>query len=128
MAKDAHSSWKFDRFGYGMATIPAALFFFLLTFIPKIASGDTITASFSWVPSMGVEFSLLVDGLSLLFGLVISLIGALVVLYAGAYLAGNNQIKRFYFYILFFMFAMLGVVYSRNLITLFVFWELTSIS
>jgi multicomponent Na+:H+ antiporter subunit A len=70
----------------------------------------------------------MVDGLSLIFGLIITLIGALVVLYTGSYLAGNPQLKRFYVYILLFMTAMLGVVFSRNLITLFVFWELTSIS
>ena len=77
---------------------------------------------------MGVDFSLNVDGLSLLFGLIITMVGFLVVLYAGAYLAGNRELKQFYAYILVFMFAMLGVVFSQNLLTLFVFWELTSIS
>jgi multicomponent Na+:H+ antiporter subunit A len=128
MAKDAQTSSKFDPFGYGVTLIPAGIFSLLLLLLPRVTSGNTITIAFPWVPSLGVEFSLLVDGLSLLFGLIITMVGTLVVLYAGAYLAGNNQLKRFYFYILFFMFAMLGVVFSQNLITLFVFWELTSIS
>jgi len=128
MAKNIQINAKYDRLGYGVALIPAALFVFLLVLAPEIVSGNTLSLSFPWVPSLGVEFSLYVDGLSLVFGLIITLIGALVVLYAGAYLAGNEQIKRFYLYILIFMLAMLGVVFSRNLITLFVFWELTSIS
>lgn len=128
MAKDTQAGSKYDRFGYGVALIPAALFILLLTWMPQIASGENLSVSFPWVPSLGIEFSLHVDGLSLIFGLIITLIGILVVLYAGAYLAGNSQLKRFYFYTLFFMLAMLGVVFSRNLITLFIFWELTSIS
>jgi multicomponent Na+:H+ antiporter subunit A len=128
MAKDIQINARHDRLGYGVALIPAALFVFLLVLTPEIVSGNTLSLSFPWVPSLGVEFSLFVDGLSLIFGLIITLIGALVVLYAGAYLAGNKQIKRFYLYILIFMLAMLGVVFSRNLITMFVFWELTSIS
>ena len=128
MAKDAQANSKFDRIGYGIAVIPAALFIWLLTFIPTIVSGNKIAVSYSWFPSMGVEFSLNVDGLSLLFGLIITMVGFLVVLYAGSYLAGNREIKQFYTYIVVFMFAMLGVVFSQNLITLFIFWELTSIS
>jgi multicomponent Na+:H+ antiporter subunit A len=128
MARDANLSMKFDSFGYGVAIIPTALFFYLITLAPRIVRGDTISTSFSWVPSLGVDISFFVDGLSLLFGLIITLVGTLVVIYAGAYLTGNSQLKPFYFYIMLFMFAMLGIVFSQNLITLFVFWELTSIS
>jgi len=128
MGKNAHTQPKFDRLGYAVALIPAVLVIYLVTLIPVVLSKGSLTFGFSWVPSLGVELSLFVDGLSLLFGLIITLIGTLVVLYAGAYLAGNHQIKRFYLFILLFMFSMLGVVLSRNLITLFVFWEFTSIS
>ena len=101
---------------------------YLVTLIPMIMQGGRFTFSYSWVPSLGVEFSLMIDGLSLVFGLIITIIGALVILYAGAYLADHPQQKSFYSLILLFMVSMLGVVISQNLITLFVFWELTSIS
>ena len=80
------------------------------------------------MPSLGIALSWQLDGLSLLFALLISGIGALVLIYAGAYLAGDAQLGRFYLYLLLFMTAMLGLVFSANALTLFVFWELTSIT
>jgi multicomponent Na+:H+ antiporter subunit A len=128
MVKESNGNSKYDRLGYVVTIIPGLLVIYLITLIPTIIQGEPLTVTIPWVPSLGVSLSLMVDGLSLIFGLIITVIGALVVLYAGSYLAGNPQLKRFYVYILLFMTAMLGVVFSRNLITLFVFWELTSIS
>src|SRR5690606_29605783 len=68
------------------------------------------------------------DGLSLLFSLLISGIGALIYFYASSYLKKDPFINRFYCYLTIFMGAMLGLVLSDNLISLFMFWELTSIS
>jgi multicomponent Na+:H+ antiporter subunit A len=90
--------------------------------------GEEIAVAWTWVPSLGVSFSFYVDGLSLLMALLVSGIGALIVLYAGAYLAGDVQLPRFYLFVTFFMLAMLGVVAAGNLLTLFLFWELTSVS
>jgi multicomponent Na+:H+ antiporter subunit A len=127
MAEKANQP-KFDMLAYGIAAIPALIFVFVLTFLPVVISGGNATGSYSWVPSLGIKISYLVDGLSLLFGLIITLIGTLVILYAGSYLAGKKQLGRFYSFIIFFMLAMLGVVFSRDLLSLFIFWELTSIS
>ncbi len=129
MAKISNKIRKsFDSIGLWVSLIPALLTGFLSTFVPKVMAGETFLLSWSWVPSLGVDFSLLIDGLSLLFGLIITLVGTLVILYASAYLLGHPQLKRFYIYIFLFMLSMLGVVFSINLITLFVFWELTSLS
>ncbi len=68
------------------------------------------------------------DGLSLIFSLLISGIGALVVIYSSAYLREHRDLGRFYSYLLAFMSSMLGLVLSDNLIVLFVFWELTGLS
>jgi multicomponent Na+:H+ antiporter subunit A len=65
------------------------------------------------------------DCLGLLFALLITGIGALIVLYASRYLEGHAHASRFYASLFGFMGAMLGVVLSDNLLTLFVFWELT---
>src|SRR5690625_7067455 len=70
----------------------------------------------------------MLDGLSLLFALLISFIGTFILIYAGSYLRGHRYLGRFYAIILCFMASMLGVVLSDNLISLFVFWELTSIT
>ena len=78
-----------------------------------------------WAPSLGLSLSFHLDGLGLLFALLITGIGTLVVLYASAYLANHPQAGRFYASLFAFMGSMLGVALSDNILTLFVFWELT---
>ncbi|MCH8508016.1 MAG: DUF4040 domain-containing protein [Phycisphaerales bacterium] len=68
------------------------------------------------------------DGLSLMFALLVTGVGALVVAYAGGYLAGHHHLGRFYGYLIAFMASMLGLVVSDNLIAIFIFWELTSVT
>lgn len=108
--------------------LPASLFIYFLQFIPQISSGEVIRQSTRWIPSFGVNLSFTLDGLSLLFSLMITGIGALVFLYTSSYLKNHPFLDRFYGYLGIFMAAMLGVVLSDNLITLFIFWEITSIS
>src|SRR5690606_30185113 len=79
-------------------------------------------------PAMGIDLSFRLDGLSLMFVLLITGIGTLVFLYAAPYLKGHRYLDRFYAYLCMFMAAMLGLVLSDNVLLLFVFWELTSIS
>ncbi len=93
-----------------------------------LARGGAQSVSYDWFPAMGVGLSLRLDGLSLLFSLLITAIGALIVLYAGGYLAHEPGLGRFYAYMLAFMASMLGTVLADDLILLFVFWELTSLT
>ncbi|HEX4912992.1 MAG TPA: proton-conducting transporter membrane subunit, partial [Vicinamibacterales bacterium] len=78
-----------------------------------------------WAPSLGLSLSFNFDGLGLLFAFLITSIGALVALYANAYLGHHPGKLRFYASLAAFMGAMLGVALSDNILTLFVFWELT---
>lgn len=114
--------------GWFVALLPLALTFFFTGLIGQVAAGEVLTARYPWVPSLGVNLSFYIDGLSLVFALLISGIGSLVMVYAGGYLAGHPQLGRFYAYLLLFMTAMLGLVLSGNIIAMFVFWELTSLS
>ncbi|GGM19187.1 Na(+)/H(+) antiporter subunit A [Paraliobacillus quinghaiensis] len=115
--------------GWFVLILPTILFGYLLSFIPTISSGETVVKQFAWVPSLGINFDVHLDGLALLFGLLITGIGALVVLYSVFYLTKKGEaLHNFYFYLLMFMGAMLGVVLSGNLMVLYVFWELTSLS
>jgi len=81
-----------------------------------------------WVEALGLSLSFRLDGLSLLFSLLILCIGLLVILYARYYLAVTDSMARFYGFLMLFMTAMLGIVLSNNLLQLWLFWELTSIS
>lgn len=114
--------------GRVLALLPAALTVYFAARVGLVAQGELVTERLAWAPSLGVELTFYLDGLSLLFALLICGIGALVLVYAGAYLKGHEQLGRFYLYLLLFMGAMLGLVLAGNLLLLFVFWELTSIS
>jgi len=114
------------RTGWLLALVPAGIFVSFWRSLP-IAPGETHTWRVPWVPDLGVELAFLADGLSTTFALLITGIGALVLIYAGDYLAGDRRLGRFYGFILAFMGSMLGVVLADNVITLFVFWELTSV-
>lgn len=111
-----------------MPLLPAALFAYFLGLSPQITEGNFLLFSYTWVDSMGVNLNFRLDSLSLLFSLLITGIGTLVMLYSISYMKGHQQLDRFYGYLSLFMSSMLGLVLSDNLITLFVFWELTSIS
>jgi multicomponent Na+:H+ antiporter subunit A len=82
----------------------------------------------AWVPALGVEFSFYVDGLSALMLLMITGVGSAVFVYAGGYLAGHPQQHRLYILLSLFMVAMIGCVTADNLIVLFLFWEMTSLT
>jgi len=113
---------------YILATVPGALFLYFLTFLGSVSAGEVTRTSLPWLGSLGVNLSLYVDGLSLLFSLLITGIGTLIIIYAGSYLKGRKHLGRLYAFLLLFMGSMLGVVLSDNMIALFVFWELTSLS
>lgn len=78
--------------------------------------------------ALGFSLAFRIDGLALLFATLISGIGLLIVIYGRAYLADRHDQARLFGWLSLFMIAMLGVVTSENLILLFVFWELTSLS
>ncbi|WP_052161588.1 putative monovalent cation/H+ antiporter subunit A [Hoeflea sp. BAL378] len=124
--------WMTRRLGHNAAWIlalaPLAIFIHFLGFAGEMADGGVVTGGFAWVPSFNVSFSWLIDGLSLTFALLISGIGALIILYSGGYLKGDAQLGRFFSFMLLFMGAMLGVVVSDSFLMLFVYWELTSIT
>ena len=108
--------------------LAAGLFLYFLRMVPAISDGIALRWAWEWVPSLGIAQSFLVDGLSLTFALLITGIGALVFLYASKYLQGHVHFARFMLFLVMFMLSMLGLVLADNLLTLFVFWELTTIT
>ncbi len=114
--------------GWVLAALPAAIAVWLVMQVSSVGHGETISVVYPWVPGLGIDLAFMLDGLSLLFALLISGIGALIFIYAGGYMAGHPHQGRLYAFLLFFMGSMLGVVLASNVLTLFVFWELTSIS
>ncbi|OAJ45761.1 monovalent cation/H+ antiporter subunit A [Pseudomonas marginalis] len=104
-----------------VGTIQVALLY------PQIAHGGVIREEFMWLPSLGLNFVLRMDGFAWLFSMLVLGIGSLVALYARYYMSPDDPVPRFFAFFLAFMGAMLGLVISGNLIQIVFFWELTSL-
>ncbi|MDQ4709313.1 Na+/H+ antiporter subunit A [Bacillus subtilis] len=121
-AKRVHTGWF-------VLILPVLLFIYFLPTIRMTQSGETLRSVLEWIPSLGINFTVYIDGLGLLFALLITGIGSLVTLYSIFYLSKEKeQLGPFYVYLLMFMGAMLGVVLVDNVMVLYMFWELTSLS
>lgn len=140
--------------GWLLAIAPATAFIVLASQLPHVAAGEALTWRIPWLPALGVAFAFYLDGLSALFGLIVTGIGALVLIYAGYYFSPKHTAEnsgagsqerasgaistsdsslpktdtRFFLYVLLFMTSMLGLVLAGDVITLFLFWEGTSIT
>ena len=101
--------------------VQAALYF------PQIADGGVISQQFTWLPTLGLNFTVRMDGFAWMFCMLVLGIGALVVLYARYYMSPEDPVPRFFAFFLAFMGSMAGVVLSGNIIQLVLFWELTSL-
>ncbi|WP_136066204.1 monovalent cation/H+ antiporter subunit A [Modicisalibacter radicis] len=93
-----------------------------------VLDGEVFRQAYSWIPALGLDLAMRLDGLSLLFVLLILGIGLLIIVYARYYLLASDNAPRFYAFLLLFMAAMLGIVMADNLLLLWFFWELTSLS
>jgi multicomponent Na+:H+ antiporter subunit A len=102
-------------------------FVFLAFRIGDVLETNTITQSVQWIPRLGLDLSLKLDSLSMIFGLLITGIGTLVFLFAISYMKSYDGKGRFGIYLFLFSGAMLGLVFAENLILLFIFWELTTV-
>jgi NADH:ubiquinone oxidoreductase subunit 5 (subunit L)/multisubunit Na+/H+ antiporter MnhA subunit len=112
--------------GWVAALPPAFVFGWLLN---QLGSEQTpLVENYLWSPEFGLSLGLRLDGLALLFGLIITGIGVAVAIYAGYYFEEDPQLGYFYGLLFLFMTSMLGLVWADNLLALFVFWEGTSIT
>ncbi len=92
-----------------------------------VAAGGVVRHTMTWMPTLGLDFVLRMDGFAWLFAGLVFGVGALVVLYARYYMSADDPVPRFFAFLLAFMGSMTGVVLSGNLIQLAFFWELTSL-
>ncbi|GAB4547528.1 MAG: putative monovalent cation/H+ antiporter subunit A [Phycisphaerales bacterium] len=114
--------------GVWFACVSAAVGVLFIRMAPGVVGGEAFTESWAWVDGLGVALSFRVDGLALTFALLICFIGAIVLLYTSSYLEGHTRLGGFYATLLAFMASMLGLVVADNLLLLFIFWELTSVT
>ncbi|RJF69178.1 DUF4040 domain-containing protein [Deinococcus cavernae] len=105
--------------------VPALLLALPLLNMPAAAPASELTP---WVAEIDLHLRFRGDGFSLLFAVLIGLIGTLATWYSVSYLSASEKFGRFYPYLLAFGGSMLGLVLSDNLPALFMFWEMTSVT
>ena len=110
-----------ENTGYFAAIISATTLSMLI-----LAGKGTFSAT--WVNSLGIQISLYIDGLSFLLGLLASGIGILIFSYSPSYMHGEKNQAKYYSLLLAFLGSMMGIALSGDLVSMFVFWELTSIT
>ena len=108
--------------------VSLAAFIGLLTNLPSVLAGEVVTVGIDWMPLLGLNFTLMLDGLGFFFAFLILGIGLLIIAYARHYLSRDDNMGEFFTYLLLFQGAMVGIVLSDNILLLLVFWELTSLS
>lgn len=116
------------RIGWFASLVAFISFLLIINVVPLVIQGESFKASVEWLPSMGIEYSIYVDGLSILFGIIITVIGIIIMSYSNGYMSRKEDLPRYYQWLLLFMGSMLGLVFSANTIMMFIFWELTSIT
>jgi NADH:ubiquinone oxidoreductase subunit 5 (subunit L)/multisubunit Na+/H+ antiporter MnhA subunit len=121
-----NSRLSITRLSWLLAFFPLAAFGLLALMVPGLNDGEVYSWRVEWIPSLGVSLGLYIDSLAALFGLIITLIGVLVIVYGGYYFKGDPSAWRFQAYMLLFMASMLGLVLAGDVLTLFIFWEGTS--
>jgi multicomponent Na+:H+ antiporter subunit A len=109
-----------------LSAVQVLAFVYFAARIPEITTAEAKYIFLEWIPALGLNFEFLLDGLTMVFALLITGIGALIFLYAKPYMKSYEGTDKFYLYLMLFSAAMLGLVLSANLIQLFIFWELTS--
>ncbi|SFH07886.1 multisubunit potassium/proton antiporter, PhaA subunit (TC 2.A.63.1.1)/multisubunit potassium/proton antiporter, PhaB subunit (TC 2.A.63.1.1) [Palleronia marisminoris] len=100
----------------------------LISQAPAVLGGETVIQQIPWMPELGLNLNLMLDGLGLFFAALILGIGVLIIIYGRYYLAREDNMGEFFAYLLLFQGAMVGIVLSDNILVLLVFWELTSLS
>jgi NADH-quinone oxidoreductase subunit L len=80
-----------------------------------------------WIPGLGIEAGVLIDPLSVLFANLIAFLGLIVMIYSLGYMAGEEGLMRYYFFMLLFIGSMIGLVMADNFLQMFIFWEMVGL-
>ena len=124
--------WLVARIGarafYVAALLPIAAFVYTATQTGAVLAGRIPYESFDWIPPLGIQLSMRLDTLSWVMALIVTGVGALVMLYCRWYFRGKTEgVGQFSAVLLAFAGAMYGLVVTDDLVVLVMFWEVTSV-
>lgn len=125
-----------DWLGAGLLSL--AFIFSMVMLISKLNTSpdQTITGVFNWivftdamlVGTLAVEFGVMIDNLTVIMLVVVTLVSLLVHIFSMSYMKGDKRYSRYYAYLGLFSFSMLGIVLTHNLLLMYIFWELVGVS
>lgn len=111
-----------------LAAMPAAAAVYIASFGPRVLAGETIWESYTWVPRLGLNIDFRLDALSWVMALIVTVVGALVLVYSSGYFSKKAKaLGRFGGSFVAFAGAMLGLVTTDSTLMMYVFWELTTV-
>ncbi len=112
----------------GLAAIPAVAAGWVAWQAPTVLAGQPVTQYVEWIPELGIALSFRLDGLSWVMAMVVTVVGALVLLYCTWYFKSKEKgLGRFAALLLSFAGVMFGLVVSDDIVMMFIFWEATSV-
>ncbi len=102
---------------------------YAVSVVPQVFSlhGEARDLTVPWIPQIGLNAGVLLDPLSVFMSIVASCIGALIMLYSIGYMAHEEGLTRYYFFMLLFIGGMNGLVMADNFLQLFIFWEIVGL-
>jgi multicomponent Na+:H+ antiporter subunit A len=116
------------RAGFALAAVPPALAFAWALAHADAALTTGVSSTTRWAPELGLALSFRLDALALAMVVLVSGIGALILVYGIGYFGDDREAGRNAALLLAFAGVMLGLVLADDLLTLYVFWELTSVT
>ncbi|MFK4836525.1 Na+/H+ antiporter subunit A [Microbacterium sp. ZW T2_14] len=124
--------WLVARIGarafYVAAILPIAAFVYAAVLTPRVIAGDIPFETYDWIPPLDIALSMRMDTLSWLMTLIVTGVGALVMIYCRWYFRGKKEnLGQFAAVLLAFAGAMYGLVLTDDLVVLVMFWEVTSV-
>ncbi|MFS0734372.1 Na+/H+ antiporter subunit A [Microbacterium sp. 1P10UB] len=124
--------WLVSRIGarafYVAAALPVIAFAHTVWLAPQVQSGDVPFEAYDWIPALGIQLSMRMDTLAWVMALIVTGVGALVMIYCRWYFRGKSDgVGQFSAVLLAFAGAMYGLVLTDDLVVLVMFWEITSI-
>ena len=124
--------WLVARIGarafFVAALVPLAAFAHAIVQAPAVIGGSAPFETFAWIPSLGIDLSMRMDTLGWVMTLIVTGVGALVMIYCRWYFDGKKDgVGLFSAVLLAFAGAMYGLVLTDDLIVLVMMWEVTSV-
>ncbi|MEM3464640.1 MAG: NADH-quinone oxidoreductase subunit L [Candidatus Bathyarchaeia archaeon] len=115
-----------DYFAVIVSLIVLALAF---SMVPDVYFGtlESFDSGIPWIPSMAINAGVYIDSLSVLLACLVTFFGFIITIYSLGYMAGEEGLTRYYFFMLLFIGSMTGLVMSDNFLQMFIFWEMVGL-